>query len=256
MSDSPTLPLRAENNAKFYGRFKWLALFAFGFGGYSLYDAAVAYPDQMARSEAFLEVAHDELPRDVFEELELGSKGHDDLYKKVKKRMADFPDFQETWEARATAEGWPPEPYEKLRGMGDIYYNYVMAGICSLGGAWLVLTLLRTSGRWFELNEQGVDSRWGESFSLDQITAIDKRQWRDKGIARLRYTDSNGRSRTFVVDNYKYHRKTTNRIMYRIENEIGLDKITGGRPDADPDAPPAEPEATPAPAAEQASSEA
>ncbi len=226
-----SLPLRAENNPKFYSRFKWLGLGAIAFMLYCLYDGYVNYPAQMERGQALIEIAEDVLPEEKKREISQAGHGPHDAYLLIKKQMPDYPDLKEAWESKASAEGWPTIPPKKLRTEGDILGQYVMAGIALLGGIWFLTTVLRTSGRWFELNENGITSRWGESFSLDQVTAIDKKQWRDKGIARVRYTTPRGRQRTFVVDNYKYHKKTTDEIMRQIELGAGYDKIVNGRPE-------------------------
>lgn len=234
----PSLPLRAENNPKFYRRFIWLGLGALGFMVYSFYDALYNYPLQKARSEGLLAVAEETVPADEIRELTAGAHGMGEVYTRIKKRLPDFPEFQAAWEEKASAEGWPKEPFEKLRKDGDILFSHVCGYLTGIAGVWFLLTVYRTNGRWFELNENGINSRWGESFALDQITEVDKKQWRDKGIARLRYKGKGGRRKTFVVDDYKYHKKTTDRILWRIENEVGFDKLVNGKPGPDPDAPP------------------
>ncbi|TWT96112.1 hypothetical protein Pla108_31940 [Botrimarina colliarenosi] len=239
-----SLPLRAENNPKFYSRFKWLGLGAIAFMFYCLYDGYINYPDQQVRGVALMELAEEILPNDKKKEIAQAGHGAHDAYQLIKKQLPDFPELKEAWEAKATAEGWLLAPPAKLRTEGDILGQYVMAGFAGLGGLWFLFTVWRTNGRWFELNENGITSRWGESFSLDQVTAIDKKQWRDKGIARLRYQGANGRQRTFVIDNYKYHKKTTDRIFYLIEQHVGVDKIVGGKPEVDSDAAPT-PDMTP-----------
>ncbi len=241
MSDAVTLPLRAENNPKFYSRFLWLGLAALGFMAYCLYDGFVNYPDQKVRGEALLTVAEETIPVDKREELMHGGHGMGGYYTHLVESLPDYPEFQSAWESRATAEGWSMTPPAKLRTDGAILNQHIMAVIAALGAAHFLFTVYRTRGRWFELGESGITSRWGESFSLDQVTEIDKKQWRDKGIARLRYKDSKGRQRTFVVDDYKYHRKTTDRILWHIENVVGFDKIVSGKPGPDPDAKPEPP---------------
>lgn len=232
-----SLPLRAENNPKFYSRFKWLGLGAIAFMFYCLYDGYINYPAQKERGEALIAVAEEVLSDEKKREISQAGHGPHDAYLLIKKQMPDYPELKEAWESKASAEGWPKIPPKKLRTDGDILGQYVMAAIALLGGIWFLTTVVRTSGRWFELNENGITSRWGESFSLDQVTAIDKKQWRDKGIARVRYKTPRGRQRTFVVDNYKYHKKTTDEIMRQIELGAGYDKIVNGRPEEEASAP-------------------
>ena len=240
MSDSPALPLRADNNPKFYSRFKWLGLAAVGFTLYCLYDGYINYPEQQMRGEAYLEVVEETLDKSAILEAQAEAHGGHDVYLKLRKLMATNDELAAAWAEKATAEGWPAAPPEKLRMEGDILGQYVMAVIAALGAIYFLTTVLRTNGRWIQLGEEGVSTSWGETFSLNQVTAIDKKQWRDKGIARVRYTGDNGRRKTFVVDDYKYHRKTTAEILRQIELMAGHDKITNGRPEPDPAAQPAE----------------
>ena len=60
---------------------------------------------------------------------------------------------------------------------------------------------------------------------------LNKRKWRDKGIAKVTYRDGN-RKRRFVIDDYKFHRHPTDAILYELEQKIGVDKITGGPPES------------------------
>lgn len=253
MSQATTLPLRAENNPKFYSRFKWLGLGALAFMAYSLYDGFISYPQQMERSEAFFEVVDNRLSeadkQAIQEKAEIHGRG--DLYQAYLQVHKKSEELQAEWAAVAEEKGLPPEPYSKLRTQADIYSNYIFAVLGLVAGVWFLTTVARTTGRWIELNGDEMTSRWGESFSLDQVTAIEKRQWRDKGIAYLRYKDANGRSRRFLIDNYKYHRPTIDRMLYEIEQRVGVDKIQNGYPEADPDAPPVEPQADPSMAPEQ-----
>lgn len=237
MSDTVTLPLRAENNPKFYGRFKWLGLLALGFMVYCLYDGFVNWPDQQVRGEALIELAEERLSKSELEELMGGGHGRPGYYQHLVASLPDHPEFDAAWKEKAAAEAWPDVPPAKLRTDGSIVNQHIMAALSLLGAIYFFTTVWRTNGRWFQLDENGITSRWGESFSLDQVTAIEKKQWRDKGIARLRYKDERGRDKTFVVDDYKYHRKTTDRILWYIENAVGFDKIVGGKPGPDPDAP-------------------
>jgi hypothetical protein len=64
---------------------------------------------------------------------------------------------------------------------------------------------------------------------MDQVTSLEKRQWRNKGIAKLIYND--GKKRTFVIDDFKFKRGPTDEILAEVEKRIGHDKITGGPPE-------------------------
>jgi hypothetical protein len=76
-------------------------------------------------------------------------------------------------------------------------------------------------------------SSWGQGFDCDEIVSIDKKRWRDKGIARINY-EQGGRRRRFVVDDFKFARDATDAILYELEAQIELDRIIGGLPEPPP----------------------
>lgn len=230
--------LRAENNPKFYSRFKWLGLGAFAFMLYCLYDGYINYPDQQVRGEALMAVAETSLSEERIREASEGAHGAGEVYQRVVDLMADEEALAAAWEAKAAENDWAAEPPEKLRTDGDIVGQYIMAGIAVIAGVWMLTTVWLASGRWIELADDVVNTSWGQSFPVASVTQIDKRQWRDKGIARVRYKHD-GRAGKFVVDDYKYHRKTTDEILRRIEQMATGAEITGGPPEAvDGDEPP------------------
>jgi len=93
-----------------------------------------------------------------------------------------------------------------------------------------LLGVWRSRGRWIELGKSGLTSSWGQSVAADQVVSLDKTKWRSKGIAVLKYNDGT-RARKFVIDDFKFKREPTDRILAELESQIGLHKITGGPPE-------------------------
>ncbi|TWT90158.1 hypothetical protein Mal64_05420 [Pseudobythopirellula maris] len=234
-------PIRANNNPKFYRRFLYMGLGALAFMLYCLYDGAISYPSQQVRGEALMELSDGLVSDEDIEKLSAipeevhGEAAHYLLLAKLYAKGSNEA-FNAAWEAEAEANGWPTEPPAKLRTVNDILQQYLMAILTFIAGAWMLITVWRSNGRWIEATESGVETSWGESMPYDAVTEIVKKQWRDKGIAKVKYQAS-GRRRTFVVDDYKYDRGATDRILYVIEQRAGQDKISGGPPELDPDAP-------------------
>ncbi len=228
MNDSNQNSLRALNNPKFYSRFKWLGMAALGFAVYCYYDGSVNYPDQQVRGEAYLKLAEASMSQDQLNEIASQAHGAQEVYQKLVKRAKEDVDFSNAWASLTKEKDWPMAPPKKLRSEGDIMGQFVMAGLTALAGVWMLLTVWRSSGRWIELDEEGtIHTSWGQSFPVASITHIDKRIWRDKGIARVKY-EHEGRRGRFVVDDYKYDRPMTDEILRRMENAIDADKIAGG----------------------------
>ena len=108
--------------------------------------------------------------------------------------------------------------------------QYVMAAVTGAIGLWLLWGVWRARGRWIESSDAGLTSSWGQSLDFDKIVSLDKRKWRNKGIAKITYDDGR-RNRRFVLDDYKFDRATTGEILREVEAKIDPDMITGGPPE-------------------------
>jgi len=198
------MTIRTTTDTRYYTRFLLIGAAAFAFSLWSLYDGAVKYPKKRQWALAFQELAADGRENEWFE--------------------------------YARQRGWPIEPPDKLITDADITTQYIMAVVAATAGVVLLVVVWRARGRWIELNESGLESSWGQHVALDRVICINKKRWRDKGIAKIKY--EHGRwKRRFVLDNYKYDRPTTDMILYEIEAEIGADKIVGGPPEPPPEEP-------------------
>ncbi len=202
------MPIRAENDPRFSRRFLYMGIAAFGFALWCLYDGAIAYPNQRERALALNEILENN-------------------------RSLPLPARLDKWNALARERGWPTSDPGEPKSEADVIMQYVMAGMAATVGLWLVSIPLRARGRWIELSDSELDSSWGQSLQLDQILALNKRQWRSKGIAKITYQDGR-RKRRFVLDNYKFDRHATDSILYEIEQRIDPALITGGPPEPPP----------------------
>jgi len=198
MMTSTQTTVRADVDSGFYTRFKLICVVAFGFSMWSLYDGAVTYPAQQVRAEAYLE-----LPEDG---------------------------RSQAWKEIAAEGGWPTQPPGEPKTTGNIVMQYFMAVVAGTASLVLLVVVLRARGRWVESNESGMTSSWGQSFEFDQVVSLDKRLWKGKGIAKIKYAHGK-RKKRFVLDNYKFNRQALDVIIYDLESQIGADKIVGGPPE-------------------------
>jgi hypothetical protein len=190
--------IRAERDPRFYLRFVIIGWAAIAFALWSLYDGAIKYPRQRERGL-------------LFEQLMEEGRG-------------------DQWDEEATKRGWPIDFPGEPKTEADITMQYAMAALAGTIGGLVLLGVWRSRGRWIEGGDTGITSSWGQSFSYDQVLTLDKRSWRNKGIARVKYADGH-RKRRFVIDDYKFKRKETDDILYELEGRIGPDKIIGGPPE-------------------------
>lgn len=195
---STTDVIRSDHDPKFYYRFIFMGIAAFGFALYCLYDGFIGYPAQRERALAF--------------------------------QKLDDEKRTDEWPALARERGWSEEAPGEPKTEADITMQFIMAGMSALAGLVLLVVVWRARGRWIEADDTGITSSWGQSLKYDQVLALDKRHWRNKGIARIKYQDGK-RKRRFVLDNYKFDRETTNAILFDLEGHIGYDKIVNGPPE-------------------------
>lgn len=204
--------IRAENDPRYSRRFLIMGICAVGFALWSLYDGAIRYPAERAQG---------------FEEFRAESKT---LAKDPSSKSWSVTDFERLADEDRRLE-WNTYAHERgVHSSADVVVQFIMATLAGLVGLLLVSIPLRSRGRWIEASDMGITSSWGESFRFDQVELLNKRKWRDKGIAKVTYRDGN-RKRRFVIDDYKFDRHQTDAILYELEQKIGVDKITGGPPE-------------------------
>ena len=86
-----------------------------------------------------------------------------------------------------------------------------------------------------ESSDEGLTTSWGQQLKFDQITALDKKLWRNKGIAKIQYTDAD-RRRRLALDDCKYDRDATEDLLRLVESKLDPDQIVGGAMETSPDA--------------------
>jgi hypothetical protein len=129
------------------------------------------------------------------------------------------------WPAYARGHGWVEQPPEKLYGSGDIIGQYVIAGLAFSIGI-LILTYWFTQRvRVLRMDEEAVYTASGTRVPFEAVTAVNRKKWETKGIARVRYT-LEGRTREFVVDDYKFDTDPTRQILEEIEKRLTARKAS------------------------------
>jgi len=202
------MALRTNISGRHLIRLTVVGLFCLGFGLWALYDGKITYPNQRERALAFQE---------------LEEQGR-----------------LEEWTEYAAKRGWQPYDPGEPKTEAEIAVQFYMLAIAGGIGLLVLIHVLRSKGRWIEMDETGLRSSRGLRLTFDQITAIDKKKWDNKGIAKLHYQE-NGRKKIFVLDDFIYDRPTTDNILRQVEQRVGHEKIVNGKPE-----PPPKPETTPA----------
>jgi hypothetical protein len=156
-----------------------------------LYDGTVKYPLQQEQSEE---------------------------YARVFKEITDPTEAGRAWEQLAIERGWPTtKPTQRTD--TDIRTQKILAGITGPVGLYFLATFLMGMGRWIEADEQAVRTRSGQETRYDAVTSIDKSRWKTKGIAVVHY-ESNGQAAHITLDDWKFEREPTKRILEAIEQRM------------------------------------
>ncbi len=204
--------LRTDINPRFLLRMGLVGLACVGAGLWFLYDGLYTYPALKEHAEAYVEFEK--------EHPELGQKQLFDRWKEV-----------------AAERGWPAggagkemTPYGRPKEDFDINGQFYFAGLAGFVGLFFLSRLLLNRGRWVEADDMGLRSSENREVKFDQITALNKKKWQSKGIAKVLY-ETDGRKNKIVLDDCNYVRDTTNEILRHVEAAIGPDKIINGKPE-------------------------
>ena len=206
--------LRAEPESRFLLKYLLIGLGCLAFAVWSTYDGFYAYPKKIPRAEAWAEL-----------------QAEPDLTET---------EFRAKWKKLCKEKGWSSNRVSKDESVESIeqsiVYQYVFIGLGLLIGLPCLIWYLRNRKSWIESTSDGLRSSSGKECKLSQITKFDKKKWEKKGIGILHYQTDDGSEKTFVVDDLKYDRKTTDEIVRWVESNIPAEMIVNGQPEptADP----------------------
>ena len=198
------MPQRAIIRGSYVARLALVGTACVGFTMWCLFDGLVAYPQQRERAL-------------IYQDLKTGDKA----------------EWRQEWNDIAEKEGWsninPGEPKKEA----DFTVQFIMASAAgSLALVFLTLALMNR-GRWIEFDDTEISTSWGYRCPFDSIFELDKKKWRTKGIAVVRY-EQDGRKRRIVLDDCKYDIEGTETLLREVESRLRDDQIVGGPPEPPP----------------------
>ncbi len=190
---------RANVAGGYLARLGLFAAVGIGFGLYCMYDGAITYPAQRERALVYQELASEENNR------------------------------LDEWDAIAEKNGWPTENPGDPKTEADFKMQFFMAAITGPPGFLCLLFLLHTRGRWIEADDQGLRTSWGAHCRFDEIVTLNKKLWKNKGIAKVYYKQDLIEGK-IVLDDCKYDRYVTEWMLQLVESKINVEQIVGGPP--------------------------
>ena len=178
-----------------------MTLLMLGFGAYCVYDATVGYPYLRDQAAA---------------------------YEKVKAEHPD--DFNEVWPQVAPGLGYKPEVPRKAKTDTDILTQWVMAAIVLPVGLFFGFKLLKESGRWVAMDDDGLTASGGHAAAWGDVTGLEDERWKTKGIAHVVYRDGAGKERRILLDDFKLERDPTKAIHERTLRQVRPDAAAAEGP--------------------------
>lgn len=189
--------LRADVHKPYFRKFLYVFLGCLFYTGLCFKDAWISYPKQYEIAATYEAIPDDDNRREI-------------------------------WQKVAKEKGWPAVTPQKsakdiLSGIGQ---QYLQAILCGIIGIPALLKWLSGKGAWVEGDESLIRNHKGVEVPIDSITAIDKRKWEDKGIAKISY-EVDGKSKRFVMDDFKFDRAAMGKLMLHAEAHLSEEQVTG-----------------------------
>ena len=200
-----TMPTKATTWSGYRWRLALIAAICLGFATWSLYDGFVRYPSYNRMLEQY-----QGLPEET----------QDD-----------------DWPSIAAERGWPTNPLDlpaEKKSVWDIRTQFIMTAITLPIGLIFAFAVIRTFNRWIALDEQGLNTSWGQCVPFEAITKLNKRRWH-KGIAVVYHQDGPDEQK-LVLDDWKYQRETMDSIVEQIEASLSPDQILNPKHSTPPSA--------------------
>ena len=192
---------RAEFQKNYLVRYGILAGFCILLALWFAYDGFIGYPSKLPAAEAYDEI------RDLEAE---------ERFQRWEQILADNPGFPEDAPEKSASEI-----------NDDIVGQYFWSAIFSIVGIPALVLFFRSRGSWVEPTEDGLTTSWGQKLKFADVTRLNKRRWKDKGIAKATYIDGD-QTKTFVFDDFKFEREPIGKMLRDLEAVLERDNIVGG----------------------------
>lgn len=183
--------ITAKYSREWRDRMGIILLLVAGSAGWFFYDGLVAYPKFNRGAEEYARIVE-----------AVGAEGLTDA--------AAEKEAAARWEKRAAEFGGDPkEPPARPKNVAQqIHFGAVLGVIALAFLAWILREMrrvVRADDERFDVLTTAFPPFNGKiSARFDDVFGVDRRKWKNKGIAVVHFKDEKGRSRRGVIDDYKY----------------------------------------------------
>ena len=201
------MQIKAASAPPYRFRLTLFAIGCLGLGVWFLHDGWVAYPKDREIHRAFQALKKEGLEGDA---------------------------LLDRWKQIAGPKGWPDGTFGepgKDRSNFDIQFNLIAGAALELIGIWFGVGAWLHARRWIALDGDNLTTSWGLTIPLEAILTLDKSRWAEKGTA-LVIADAERGGKCVVLDDWKYDRDATTKIVETIQRRLRPEQIVGDRPAA------------------------
>jgi hypothetical protein len=147
-------------------------------------------------------------------------------------RELDAEERNERWQAITKEKGWPNNIPEKTAAevADSITGQYVWGTLAFIVAMVALIYYLGARGSWVERTETGITTSWGQTMNFSDVITLNKKQWENKGKAKVTYRD-NTLTRVFLFDDFKFDRPPIGRMLRSLEQTLEPGQIVGGPPE-------------------------
>ena len=117
---------------------------------------------------------------------------------------ADINNVETIWKSYAAENGLNESSPEYFKPASEIKSQFNWAIGSGVLGTIALFFLVRTLGRRMKVDAEGYTPAGGKLIPFESIVKIDKRKWKNKGIAWVFYKDANGEEKKAKVDGMVY----------------------------------------------------
>jgi hypothetical protein len=140
-----------------------------------------------------------------------------DEYQKVSSR----PGGEEEWKKLSAEHQWPLIPEKRTQDEIETQKHFAIG--CGVVAVGILVTFLFNRGRTLRADREAFYTPSGRRIPFASVFRIDRRKWKNKGLAIIHYRDGDGTEKKAVIDDLKFG--GADRILERLLSQFSGELI-------------------------------